>query len=132
MSYQVDQELASQTFIVNRAKLVAYAHASGDHNPIHQDEDFAKSVGLETVIAHGMFTMALAGRYVSDVAGGSERVREFSARFTKPVVVPAGVDVELTLSAKVTAVEGDLVKVDLTAVCQDVKVLGMAKATFLA
>lgn len=132
MSYQVDQELASQTFIVNRAKLVAYAHASGDHNPIHQDEDFAKSVGLENVIAHGMFTMALAGRYVSDVAGGSERVREFSARFTKPVVVPAGVDVELTLSAKVTAVEGNLIKVDLTAVCQDVKVLGMAKATFLA
>ncbi len=132
MSYQVGQELAPQTFILNRAKLVAYAHASGDHNPIHQDEDFAKSVGLENVIAHGMFTMALAGRYVSDVAGGSERVREFSARFTKPVVVPAGVDVELTLSAKVTAVEGDLVKVDLTAVCQDVKVLGMAKATFLA
>jgi acyl dehydratase len=132
MSYQVGQELAPQTFIVNRAKLVAYAHASGDHNPIHQDEDFAKSVGLENVIAHGMFTMALAGRYVSDVAGGSERVREFSARFTKPVVVPAGVDVELTLSAKVTAVEGDLIKVDLTAVCQDVKVLGMAKATFLA
>jgi acyl dehydratase len=132
MSYQVGQELAPQTFTVNRAKLVAYAHASGDHNPIHQDEDFAKSVGLENVIAHGMFTMALAGRYVSDVAGGSERVREFSARFTKPVVVPEGVDVKLTLSAKVTAVEGDLVKVDLTAACQDVKVLGMAKATFLA
>ena len=132
MSYQVGQELAPQTFTVNRTKLVAYAHASGDHNPIHQDEDFAKSVGLENVIAHGMFTMALAGRYISDVVGGSERVREFSARFTKPVVVPAGVDVELTLSAKVTAVEGDLVKVDLTAACQDVKVLGMAKATFLA
>jgi acyl dehydratase len=132
MSFQVGDELAAKTFLVNRAKLVAYANASGDQNPIHQDEDFAKSVGLENVIAHGMFTMALAGRYVSELAGGSEKVREFSARFTKPVVVPAGIDVELILSAKVSAVEGNQIKIDLTAICDEVKVLGMAKATFLA
>jgi acyl dehydratase len=132
MSFQVGDELAAKTFLINRAKLVAYANASGDQNPIHQDEDFAKSVGLENVIAHGMFTMALAGRYVSELAGGSEKVREFSARFTKPVVVPAGIDVELILSAKVSAVEDNQIKVDLTAICDEVKVLGMAKATFLA
>ena len=131
MSYHVGQELASQTFIVNRAKLVAYAHASGDLNPIHQDEAFAKSVGLENVIAHGMFTMALAGRYVSEIAGGSEKVREFSARFTKPVVVPDGIDVELVVSGKVSGLDGSTVKVDLTAVCDGNKVLGMAKAVFL-
>jgi len=130
MSFSVGQELAPQTFIINRAKLVAYANASGDQNPIHQDEAFAKSVGLENVIAHGMFTMALAGRYVSDVAGGSEKVKSFSARFTKPVVVPADVDVELVVGAKVSAVEANIVKLDVVATCADVKVLGMAKASF--
>lgn len=79
-----------------------------------------------------MFTMALAGRYVSEVAGGSEKVVEFSARFTKPVVVPEDIDVELLVSGKVASVEGDLVKVDLTAICDSNKVLGMAKATFRA
>lgn len=131
MSFEVGQEIASRTYIINRAKLVAYAQASGDLNPIHQDEAFAKSVGLENVIAHGMFTMALAGRYVSEIAGGSEKVREFSARFTKPVVVPEGIDVELVVSGRVSALEGGTVKVDLTAVCEGNKVLGMAKAVFL-
>ena len=130
MKFEVGQELAPHTFIINRAKLVAYANASGDLNPIHQDEAFAKSVGLENVIAHGMFTMALAGRYVSEIAGGSERVREFSARFTKPVVVPEGANVELVVSGKVSAVEGDSVKIDLNAICDVNKVLGMAKAVF--
>jgi len=130
MSFDVGQELAPQIFSINRAKLVAYANASGDQNPIHQNEDFAKSVGLENVIAHGMFTMALAGRYVSDIAKGSENVREFSARFTKPVVVPADTDVELVISAKVSSFEAGLVKIDITALCNEIKVLGMAKATF--
>jgi len=132
MTFEVGQQLAPHTFLINRAKLIAYANASGDQNPIHQDEAFAKSVGLENVIAHGMFTMALAGRYVSELAGGSEKVRDFSARFTKPVVVPADLDVELILSAKVSAVDDGLVKIDLTAICAETKVLGMAKATFLA
>jgi acyl dehydratase len=130
MSFTLGQELAPQTFLINRSKLVAYANASGDQNPIHQDEAFAKSVGLENVIAHGMFTMALTGRYISDIAGGSEKVKSFSARFTKPVVVPAGVDVALLVSAKVAAIEGNVVKLDVTASCGDVKVLGMAKASF--
>jgi acyl dehydratase len=130
MSFSVGQELAPQTFFINREKLVSYANASGDQNPIHQDEEFAKSVGLENVIAHGMFTMALTGRYVSDVARGSEKVKSFSARFTKPVIVPADVDVEIVVSAKVAAVEGNIVKLDVTTSCQDVKVLGMAKASF--
>ena len=131
MIYEVGQELPQKTFLINRAKLLAYANASGDQNPIHQDEEFAKSVGLENVIAHGMFTMALTGRYVSDVARGSEKVRSFSARFTKPVVVPAEVEVELIVSGKVSAIEENLVKIDLSVSCNDTKVLGMAKATFV-
>lgn len=126
-TFSVGQELAPQTFIINRAKLLQYADASGDQNPIHQDEAFAKSVGLENVIAHGMFTMALAGRYVSDIAG-SAAVTEFSSRFIKPVVVPANTDVSLVVSGKVLEVSENSAKIEITASCGDVKVLGMAKA----
>ena len=126
-TFSVGQELAPQTFIINRAKLLDYANASGDQNPIHQDEAFAKSVGLENVIAHGMFTMALAGRYVSDIAG-SAAVREFSSRFIKPVVVPADTDVSLVVSGKVLEVSENSAKIEITSLCNDVKVLGMAKA----
>ena len=119
-------ELAPKIFNINRKLLVAYANASGDQNPIHQDEAFAKSVGLPDVIAHGMLTMALAGKYLSEVSG-SQSVLEFSAKFIKPVVVPAGVDVSLVVSGKVTDVTDGVAKIDLLAMCNEVKVLGMAK-----
>lgn len=125
---EIGQELGAKSYPINRALLVAYANASGDQNPIHQNEEFAKSVGLPDVIAHGMLTIALAGKYVSDIAGCAA-VKEFSARFTKPVVVPAGADVALVISAKVTSVEDGLAKLDITATVDEVKVLGMAKAT---
>ena len=124
----VGQELSPTTYIINRARLIEYANASGDQNPIHQDEVFAKSVGLDDVIAHGMLTMGLAGQYLSAIAG-SAAVREFSARFTKPVVVPANSDVELIVSGKVAAIEGGVAKIEITTMCGDVKVLGMAKAS---
>ena len=127
-TFTVGQELSPETFIINRARLVQYANASGDQNPIHQDEAFAKSVGLDNVIAHGMLTMGLAGQYVSAIAG-SAAVIEFSARFTKPVVVPANADVELVVSGKISALEDGIAKVDITATCGEVKVLGMAKAS---
>ena len=119
-------ELAPKTFNINRKLLVAYANASGDQNPIHQDETFAKSVGLPDVIAHGMLTMALAGKYLSDIAG-SQSVIEFSAKFIKPVVVPAGSDVSLVISGKVTEVVDGIAKIELLAMCDEIKVLGMAK-----
>ena len=123
-----DQVLERKVFHINRALLEQYADASGDQNPIHQDEAFAKSVGLPDVIAHGMLTMALVGKYVSDLAGGSAHVLELGGRFTKPVVVPAGADVDLTVSATVTDVADGKVSLSLTATSADVKVLGMAKA----
>jgi acyl dehydratase len=119
-------ELAPKTFNINRKLLVDYANASGDQNPIHQDETFAKSVGLPDVIAHGMLTMALAGKYLSDIAG-SQSVIEFSAKFIKPVVVPAGTDVSLVISGKVTDATNGIAKIELLATCDEIKVLGMAK-----
>ena len=123
-----DQVLETKVFHINRALLKQYADASGDQNPIHQDEAFAKSVGLPDVIAHGMLTMALVGKYVSDLAGGSAHVLELGGRFTKPVVVPAGADVDHTVSSTVTDVADGKVSLSLTATSADIKVLGMAKA----
>lgn len=124
--FEAGQELAPKTFTINRKLLIAYASASGDQNPIHQDETFAKSVGLPDVIAHGMLTMALAGKYLSDIAG-SQSVIEFSAKFIKPVVVPAETDVSLIVSGNVTEVSNGTAKIELLAMCNDIKVLGMAK-----
>ncbi len=126
-----DQILDEKIYYVNRALLKQYADASGDQNPIHQDEAFAKSVGLPDVIAHGMLTMALVGKYVSDLAGGSAKVLELGGRFTKPVIVPAGEDVDLTVSATVTDVIDGKASLTLSATSSGVKVLGMAKAVIL-
>lgn len=125
---EVGMTLPEKVFYIDRALLKAYADASGDQNPIHQNEEFALSVGLPNVISHGMLTMALAGKYVTEWAGGSANVREFSARFIKPVIVPAGEKVDLTVVATVSEVDGNTVKLDITATSAGVKVLGMAKA----
>jgi len=125
---EVGMALREKVFYIDRALLKAYADASGDQNPIHQNEEFALSVGLPNVISHGMLTMALAGKYGTEWAGGSANGREFSACFNKPVVVPAGEKVDLTVVAMVTEVDGNTVKLDITATSAGVKVLGMAKA----
>ncbi len=128
---EVGSVLAEKIFFIDRALLKAYADASGDQNPIHQNEEFALSVGLPNVIAHGMLTMALAGKYVTDWAGGSANVREFSARFIKPVIVPADQQVDLTVVATVSEVDGNCIKLDITATSAGIKVLGMAKAVVI-
>jgi acyl dehydratase len=125
---EVGTELPERIFYLDRALLKQYADASGDQNPIHQNEEFAVSVGLPNVIAHGMLTMALAGKYVSDFAGGSAKVLEYGARFTKPVIVPAGEKVDLTVTATVTDVSDGKISLSLSATSAGVKVLGMAKA----
>ncbi|WP_330331999.1 MaoC family dehydratase [Streptomyces sp. NBC_00536] len=127
---EVGTELPAGTFPVQRATLVRYAGASGDFNPIHWNEKFAKEVGLPDVIAHGMFTMAEAIRVVTDWAGDPGAVVEYGVRFTKPVVVPnddAGAVIEVT--AKVAAkLDDNRVRVDLTATSAGLKVLGMSRA----
>ena len=125
---EVGNILEEKVFYLDREMLKAYADASGDQNPIHQNEDFAVSVGLPNVIAHGMLTMALVGKFVTDWAGGSAAVKEFSGRFVKPVIVPADHKVDLTVSGVVTEIEGDRITVELKASSAGVKVLGMSKA----
>lgn len=126
---EIGTTLPERVFYIDRALLKQYADASGDQNPIHQDEEFAKSVGLPNVIAHGMLTMGLVGQYAADWAGGSAQIKEYSARFTKPVIVPAQGQVDLTVSATVGEVFPDgRIRLDLSATSEGVKVLGMVRA----
>ena len=122
--------LPTRTFTITRADLVRYAEASGDHNPIHQDEQVATSVGLPGVIAHGMYTMALAARAVDSWFPGAEVV-SLGCKFTNPVVVPADGGVEVEVAGEATETDG-LTTVALTVTCDGQKVLGMPKAVVRA
>jgi len=127
----VGMDLPGLDLTFTRADLVAYAHASGDLNPIHQDEAFAKSVGLPDVIAHGMLTMGRAIQVVTNWVGDPAAVIEYSVRMTRPVVVPDTAEGSVvSFTGKVAQINDDgTVQVELGAVCGDVKVLGLAKAT---
>jgi acyl dehydratase len=123
-------DLPTKTYRVTRADLVRYAGASGDFNPIHWNERFARSVGLPNVIAHGMFTMALVGRAVTEWAGSPDAVVDYNVRFTRPVVVPdddLGAEIEVNATVRSTGEDG-LTHLDLTATCGGEKVLAQARA----
>ncbi|MGL5859736.1 MAG: MaoC family dehydratase [Phycicoccus sp.] len=125
----VGDTLGPATVPVTRATLVAYADASGDQNPIHQDEAFARSVGLPDVIAHGMWTMGASGAIVADWAGDAGRVVEFGTRFTAPVVVPAGgAAIEVSGVVKAVDEESGRVTVELATTSGGQKVLGRCVA----
>jgi acyl dehydratase len=123
-------ELPAVTYPVTRLSLVKYCGASGDFNVIHWNERVARSVGLPDVIAHGMFTMAQAGRYVTDWAGDAGALVEFGVRFSAPVVVPdndvgAAIEVSGTVEDKL---DGNRVVLGLTARSGEAKVLTRARA----
>lgn len=127
---QVGDELPGLEIQFTRDQLTAYAYASGDMNPIHLDEQVAKSVGLPDVISHGMLTMGRAIRVVTDWIEDPTMVIDYSVRMTRPVVVPNTPDgTKVVFSGKVAQVNPDgTVRVDLSAVCEGITVLGQAKA----
>jgi acyl dehydratase len=126
----VGTELPEQVFPVTRADLVRYAGASGDFNPIHWNERVALEVGLPGVIAHGMFTMALAARVVTEWAGDPGALVEYHVRFGRPVLVPDDdTGGEVAVRGRVAALlEGNRARVDLTVTSQGDKVLSLARA----
>ena len=126
----VGQEVARRTVTVDRARLVRYAGASGDFNPIHWNERVATSVGLPGVIAHGMWTMGAAAAVVADWAGDPGAVVDYQTRFTRPVVVPDPGEVPVEVVAVVGAVdpEAGTARLDLTVTVDGVRVLGRAQA----
>ena len=126
---EVGTEIPARTFTIDRADLVRYAGASGDFNPIHWRESTAKAVGLPDVIAHGMYTMAQGGRFVTDWAGDPGAVVDYGVRFSAPVVVPDGGGATLEISGRVEEkLDDNKVVVALTAKSNDQKVLTRAKA----
>jgi acyl dehydratase len=130
----VGAQLPPRTFQVTRADLVRYAGASGDFNPIHWNDRFATNVGLPGVIAHGMYTMALAGQALVEWAADPAAVVEFGVRFTKPVVVPdddKGAEIVVSGVVKAHTDDGH-VQVELTATSGGEKVLGQARAVVRA
>lgn len=127
---EVGTALPSITVPLQRVDLVRYAGASGDFNPIHWNQRVAQSVGLPDVIAHGMLTMASAGRIVTDWVGDPAAVIEYGVRFTRPVVVPDdGVGAVVEVSAVIADKRDDgTVRVDVTATFEGQTVLGRAQA----
>ncbi len=122
--------LPPAVYPVTRLSLVKYCGASGDFNVIHWNERIARSVGLPNVIAHGMFTMAEAARYVTDWVGDPGALVDFGVRFSAPVVVPdddtgAVIEVSGVIAEKL---DGNQVAVDLTARSAGEKVLTRARA----
>lgn len=83
---EVGEELPSRSNRIDRAQLVRYAGASGDFNPLHWNEEFARSVGFPSVIAHGMFNMALVARVVGDWTGDPGVLRRLRVQFRKEVL----------------------------------------------
>ena len=115
---------------LRRVDLVRYCGASGDFNVIHWNERTARAVGLPDVIAHGMLTMAVAGRLVTDWTGDPGAVLSYRVRFSRPVVVPDDdTGTVLSVSGAVEdKLDGGRVLVGLSASVPDGKVLGGARA----
>lgn len=119
--------LPDSTVHLTRADLIRYAGASGDFNPIHWSDRFAAAIGMPGVVAHGMLTMALAVKSVTDWIGDPAAVRSCNARFTRPVVVDELDGADIRFSGVVTDVDGLVWKVAIEAVCAEVKVLGATR-----
>lgn len=129
MSWEPGHEFERQTYQVQRADLVRYAGASGDFNPIHWSDRVATSVGLPGVIAHGMFTLALAGRALTTWIHHPDRVLSFGARFTKPLPVPdddEGTTVDV--AGLIKSVDDGRATIELTVTNAGQKVLGVCRA----
>jgi len=126
----VGEVLATRTLEVDRARLVRYAGASGDFNPIHWNERFALEVGLPGVIAHGMWTMGAAVSVVTEWAGDPGAVVDYQSRFARPVPVPdpGSVSVEVTATVGAIDAEQGTARVDLTVVVEGQRVLAKAQA----
>jgi acyl dehydratase len=133
---ETGQEIGRTSIEVTRLDLVKYAGASGDFNPIHWNESFARGVDLPGVIAHGMFTMGSAVQVVADWIGDPTAVIDYQTRFTRPVVVEDTTDQPGTAGAVVEVVgvvgaldpDNSTARIDLTVSAGGQKVLVKAQA----
>lgn len=127
MNYAVGDVIAERTVHLTRESLVRYAGASGDFNPIHYRDDVAASVGLSGVLAHGMLTMGIASSVVVAALGDVARITDYGVRFTRPVVVHPEDGADVTVFAKVGAVDDSTARIDLTVKYAETTVLVKAQ-----
>jgi acyl dehydratase len=129
-SLEVGQVIGSKEFLLTRDSLVRYAGASGDFNPIHYRDDFAQSVGLSGVLAHGMLTMGVAVQVAADWVGDAGKVVDYGVRFTKPVFVDARSGAVVVVTGKIGEIDeaNNEVRIDLSVVYNETSVLGKAQA----
>lgn len=127
MSYSVGEVIAERTVHLTRESLVRYAGASGDFNPIHYRDDVAASVGLPGVLAHGMLTMGIASSVVIAALGDSSAITDYGVRFTRPIVVDPEHGADVSVLAKVGAVDESSTRIDLTVKHADTTVLVKAQ-----
>ncbi len=125
--FEVGAVVAERTVHLTRAALVRYAGASGDFNPTHYNDAVAERVGLPGVLAHGMLTMGLAVETIVSWLGDSGRILDYGVRFTRPVVVDTDAGADVSVVAKVGAIEDDAVRIDLTVSHDGTTVLGKAQ-----
>ena len=125
------EAIPARSVPITREDLRRYAEASGDHNPIHLDDEAARALGLPGVVAHGMLTSALAIGVVADWAGGADTVLATSIRFAGPVVVPADAPalLEVAGTVKKVAEDGSSAEVALAVTSEGTKVFGKAIVT---
>ncbi|MGP6172385.1 MaoC/PaaZ C-terminal domain-containing protein [Microbacterium sp. A196] len=127
MTFTVGDVIAERTIHLTRESLVRYAGASGDFNPIHYRDDIAESVGLPGVLAHGMLTMGLASSVVVAALDPEVKITEYGVRFTRPVVVDPRSGADVSVLAKVGAVDETSARIDLTVTHADTTVLVKAQ-----
>lgn len=131
-SVTVGEELPPQTIPVQRVDLVRYAGVSGDLNPLHWDDAIAARLGLDSVVAHGMFTMGVGAGYINDWVGDPGAMLDVSVRFTSPVLVPSfpGVaEIDFTGKVKSTDAEARTAVIAIVAKSGGKKIFGRATAT---
>lgn len=119
--------VAEREIDLTRERLVRYAGASGDFNPIHYRDDIAASVGLDGVLAHGMLTLGAAVSPVTEWLGSRGYVVDAQARFTRPVIVDPQHGAHVTVIGKISEIDGKDVRIDLRVLCAEKTVLGRAQ-----
>ncbi len=122
-------EAPSVSHVLTRTDLVMYAGASGDFNPMHHDEVKAKEAGLPSVFGHGMFSMGLLGRAITDWIGIGN-LKRFKVRFTKQTWPGETLTSKIVVTAKRKDDGDNLVDLEVSLANQDgeVKVAGDATA----
>ncbi len=123
-SYEPGDALPELKVTPDRFLTVRYAGASGDFNPIHIDEEFAKSVGLPGRILHGLWSMAQVARAQTEAAGGPDKLKALSVQFRGMGVL----EQEVVVTSTVRAVEGGVATVDAEARQGDTRIVRNAVA----